>query len=367
VNRSTLRRAAIPAALALSLGLAACSGANETPSTDSSDGSSSASSLSGELNGAGASTQTAAQTAWGVGFSATNPDVTVNYDPAGSSAGREQFLSGGVPFGGSDAVLDEEELTSSEETCNGGNALDLPVYVSPIAVAYNLEGVDSLNMSATTLANVFNGTITTWNDPAIVAENPDATLPATAIAPVHRSDGSGTTENFTAYLNDVAPDVWTAEPDSDWPLTGGEAAQGTSGMVQAVTGAAGSIGYADLSQVGDLSTVSIQVGDSWAEPTAEGAAAAVDASPEAEGRPDGDIAIELDHNTTEAGAYPLALVSYMIVCSSYEDADQGALVKAYAEYVVSEEGQQAAADTAGSAPISDTLRTQITESLSSIA
>ncbi|WP_205705202.1 phosphate ABC transporter substrate-binding protein PstS [Kineococcus indalonis] len=365
MNRSSLRRAAIPAALLVTLGLGACSGQNE-PSGDSPSAGASQSTLSGELAGAGASTQTAAQQAWAAGFNSANPDVTVNYDPAGSSAGREQFVNGATAFGGSDAVLDEEELTQAQERCTGGNAMDLPVYVSPIAVAYNLEGVEGLKMSATTIANVFNGTVTTWNDPAIAAENPGVTLPSTPITPVHRSDGSGTTENFTAYLHDVVPTVWTAEADSDWPLQGGEAAQGTSGVVQAVTGTPGSIGYADLSQIGELNTVSVQVGTEWVAPTAEGAAAAVDASPEAEGRPEGDIAIELDHNTTAAGAYPLALVSYALVCSSYEDAAQGELVKAYMEYVVSEEGQQAAADAAGSAPISDELRTQITESLNRI-
>nr|WP_276610932.1 phosphate ABC transporter substrate-binding protein PstS [Kineococcus siccus] len=347
------------------MSLAACSGANES-ATPAPGGSSAAETLSGELSGAGASTQTAAQTAWAAGFGATNPDVQVNYNPAGSSAGREQFLSGATDFGGSDAVLDDEELTQGQERCTGGNAMDLPVYISPIAIVYNLEGVDDLQLSAPTLANIFLGKITTWNDPAIVADNPQAQLPAGPITPVHRSDGSGTTENFTDYLFDVAPDVWTAEPDSDWPLQTGESAQGTSGIIQAVTGAAGSIGYADLSQAGDLSKASIKVGDAYVAPSAEGAAALVDASPEAEGRPEGDIAIELDHKTTAAGAYPLALVSYALVCSAYEDAAQGALVKAYLEYVVSEEGQQAAAKSAGSAPISATLRTQITESLNRI-
>ncbi|GAB3243531.1 phosphate ABC transporter substrate-binding protein PstS [Kineococcus gypseus] len=368
MNRTTLRRAALPAALALSFGLASCSGQNEPSGDASATSGASSSSLSGELAGAGSSAQQVAQQTWGAGFNAANPDVTVNYDPAGSSAGREQFVTGATAFGGSDAALDEEELAQAEERCSGGNAMDLPVYISPIAVAYNLEGVENLQLSPVTLANIFNGTITTWNDPAIAADNPGVTLPSTAITPVHRSDGSGTTENFTAYLNDVAPEAWTSEPDSEWPLPGGEAAQGTSGVVQAVTSAAGSITYADLSQVeqNNLPAASIKVGDTFVAPSAEGAAAAVDASPEAEGRPEGDIAIELDHNTTAAGAYPVALVSYLLVCSSYEDATQGELVKAYAEYVISEEGQQAAADAAGSAPISEELRSQITESLDRI-
>jgi len=365
VNR-IIRRAALPAALALSLGLAACGGANEEATTGSgSSDTASESSLSGSISGAGASTQTVAQQTWTAGFQGENPDVQINYDPVGSGGGREQFTTGGVDFAGSDAVLKDEELTAAQEICVDGNAMDLPVYVSPIAIAFNLPGVETLNLDAATIANIFSGTITTWNDPAIVAANPEATLPATAITPVHRSDDSGTTENFTDYLHAAAPDAWTAEPDGAWPLQGGEAAQGTSGVVQTLQAGEGTIGYADESQIAptELGTVAVQVGDAFVGPTAEAAAAAVDAATPVEGRPEGDIALELDRTTTAAGAYPVVLVSYAIVCSNYEDATQAGLVKAYMEYVVSEEGQDAAAEAAGSAPISEDLRTQITASL----
>jgi phosphate transport system substrate-binding protein len=366
VNRNIFRRAALPAALALSFGLAACSGSNEeaTPGSGSSD-TASESSLSGTLNGAGASTQTVAQQTWAAGFQGTNPDVQLNYDPVGSGGGREQFLAGGVPFAGSDAYLKDEELTSAQEVCVDGNAMDLPVYISPIAIAYNLPGVETLNLSAETIAKIFMGTITTWNDPAIAAENAGVTLPATAITPVHRSDDSGTTQNFTDYLHAAAPAVWTAEAAQAWPVQGGEAAQGTSGVVQTLQGGEGTIGYADESQIAptDLGTVSVKVGDAYVGPTAEAAAAAVDASSEVEGRPEGDIAIKLDRTTTAAGAYPVVLVSYAVVCSTYEDAATGELVKAYMTYVASEEGQDEAAKAAGSAPISEDLRTQITTSL----
>ncbi|WP_432546918.1 phosphate ABC transporter substrate-binding protein PstS [Kineococcus sp. SYSU DK004] len=367
MKRTTLRRAALPAALALSLGLAACSGANETTtSPGGGDTAAAEEQLSGQLNGAGASSQQAAMQAWQAGFTEVQPDVTVNYDPAGSGAGREQFLSGAVPFAGSDAYLDDEELTAAQERCNGGNAMDLPVYVSPIAVIYNLEGVSDLQLSATTLANIFNGTITTWNDPAIAAENPDATLPDTAITPVHRADDSGTTENFTDYLHQAAPEAWTEEPDGEWPLPGGEAAQGTSGVVSAVQAAAGGIGYADASQAGDLGVVQVQVGEDFVGPTPEEAAAVLDVSERVEGRPDGDLAIELARTTTEAGTYPIVLISYHVVCSQYADQAEADLVKAFVSYVVSEDGQQTAADNAGSAPISDTLREDITSSLDMI-
>ncbi|WP_369070540.1 phosphate ABC transporter substrate-binding protein PstS [Kineococcus terrestris] len=372
MKRTTLRRAALPAALVLSLGLAACGGANEntetTPGgTGGGETTAAEAQLSGELNGAGASSQQAAMQAWIAGFTSVQPDVTVNYDPAGSGAGRDQFLSGAVPFAGSDRALNDEELTQAQERCNGGNAMDLPVYVSPIAVIYNLEGVTDLQLSATTIANIFNGTITTWNDPAIAADNPDATLPDTAITPVHRADDSGTTENFTDYLSQAAPEAWTEEPDGEWPLPGGEAAQGTSGVVSAVQAAAGGIGYADASQAGSLGVAQVQVGEDFVGPTPEEAAAILDASTQVEGRPEGDIALEIARTTTEAGTYPIVLVSYHIVCSTYADQAEADLTKAFVEYVVSEDGQQAAADAAGSAPISENLRTQITSSLDTIS
>lgn len=369
MKRSLTTRAAVPAALVLTLGMSACSAANETE-TPAASGSAtsgeSAAELSGTLSGAGASSQTAAMTQWIADFTSTNPDVTINYDPSGSGAGREQFTAGAVPFAGSDRALDTDEVAATSETCNGGQALDLPVYVSPIAVVYNLSGVSDLQLSAATTAKIFNQQITTWDDPAIAADNPGVTLPSTAITPVNRSDDSGTTQNFTDYLHQAAPDDWTYDADGEWPVSGGESAQGTSGVISAVQAGDGAIGYADLSQAGELGVASIQVGSEYVAPSAESAAAALAASPEEEGRNDGDIAIEVERTTDESGAYPVILVSYMIVCSSYADAAQGDLVKAFAGYVASSEGQQAAATTAGSAPLPDALATEVAASIESI-
>jgi phosphate transport system substrate-binding protein len=226
--------------------------------------------------------------------------------------------------------------------------------------------VDTLNLDAATIAGIFAGSITQWNDPAIVALNPDATLPDLAITPVHRSDDSGTTENFTDYLGAAAPDVWTYEADGVWPFEGGEAAQGTSGVVDAVTNGTGTVGYADASRAGDLGTVAVQVGDEFVEFSPEAAAASVDASPEVEGRSEGDIAIEIDRTSEEAGVYPIVLVSYIIGCQQYADTENVELVKSYFSYMASPEGQDVAAEAAGSAPISDTLREQVTAAIDSI-
>ena len=304
---------------------------------------------------------------WREGFQSANPDVTVNYDPVGSGGGREQFISGGVAFAGSDAPLDEEELTTANERCGEGGVIELPNYISAIAVVYNLEGVEELNLTPAALAGIFAGTITTWNDPAIAADNPDATLPATAITPVHRADDSGTTTNFTEYLSATAPDVWTSEPDGEWPLPGGEAANQTSGVISAVTAAAGSIGYADLSQVGDLGVANIQVGEEFVEPSPEAAAAAVEGSEVIAGRDEYDFAYEINRETTTAGEYPIVLVSYHIACVNYEDAAEADLVKAFLGYVITPEGQETAASQAGNAPISDALREQAQGAVDAIA
>jgi phosphate transport system substrate-binding protein len=314
VNRTSIRTALVPgaAALALSISLTACGASNETGDTGSDAGSSSDTpTLSGELNGAGSSAQEKAQGAWATGFQGANDgQVTVNYDPVGSGDGRTNFISGGVSFAGSDSYLsdDEGELSGAKDRCNGEDPVEVPAYVSPIAVIFNVDGVDALNMSADTIAQVFDGKITKWNDQAIAEENPDADLPDLAISPVHRSDDSGTTKNFTDYLG-KASDSWSYEAEDAFPVKGGEAAEGTSGVVAAVSGGTGTIGYADESQAGDLSVVSVKVGDAYTAPSAEGAAKVVESSPAAEGRADVDMAVDIDRETTEAGAYPVVLLS----------------------------------------------------------
>jgi phosphate transport system substrate-binding protein len=354
VNVTSIRRFRAPvAAVALGLALTACGAANEEP-TGGSGAADGGSTLSGTLNGGGASSQEAAQNAWRAGFQQANPDVTVNYDPIGSGGGREQFASGGYPFAGSDSYLDNEEgeLDKATERCDGTAPIEIPNYVSPIAVIYNLEGVDDLQLSPETLAGIFAGDIKTWDDPAIAEDNPDAELPGETINPVHRSDESGTTGNFTNYLSVAAPDAWTHGEIETWPkAAGGEGGQGTSGVVSAVSNATSSIGYADASQAGDLGVAAIGVGDDFVTPEPEAAAKIFEVSPRVEGRADTSMVYDLDYSTEEAGTYPIVLTSYLMACPSYADAAEGELVKAYLSYVVSEEGQQTAADNAGSAPL----------------
>jgi phosphate transport system substrate-binding protein len=355
--RTRSRATSLSVALAAALALSACGAANETASSDSGSDTG-AEGLSGELVGAGASSQEAAMQGWAAGYSSVQPDVTVNYDPVGSGGGREQFLAGGTDFAGTDAALDEEELAAAADRCGESGIFQLPNYISPIAVIYNLEGVEDLNLSPATVAGIFNQQITNWNDPAIAADNPDATLPDQAITPVNRSDESGTTENFTEYLAAAAADAWPHEPSGDWPVAGGEAAQGTSGVVSAVGAGNGNIGYADLSQAGDLGVANIGVGEEFVTPSPEAAAAVVENSENAGDEGEYNFAIELNRDTTGSGEYPIVLVSYHVGCVEYEDQETADLVKDFMSYVISEEGQQAASESAGSAPISDGLREQ---------
>ena len=322
--------------------------------------------LSGFLVGAGASSQQAAMQGWTAGYSGVQPGVTVSYDPVGSGGGREQFTAGGIDFAGSDAPLDEEELVAARERC-GGEVFELPNYISPIAIVHNLPAVEELNLSPATLAGVFDRRITTWNDPAVVADNPGVTLPDLPITPVNRSDESGTTENFTEYLAAAAPEAWAYEPDGEWPVEGGEAAQGNSGVVAAVAGGQGTVGYADLSQAGDLGVARIGVGGQFVAPTPEAAAAVVEGSEPLPGRGPYDFALELDRTTAESGQYPIVLVSYHLGCIRYEDQLTADLVADFMSYVVSEEGQAAAAEVAGSAPISDALRAQARTAIDAIS
>jgi phosphate transport system substrate-binding protein len=348
-------------ALAGAFALSSCAANEPGPGDDP------AGDLTGTLVGAGSSAQGSAQEAWIAAFQTANPDVDITYDPSGSGAGRETFIAGGSDWAGSDSALSDDELAGEFGACApGAGAIDLPTYISPIAVIYNVEGVDELNLDAETIAGIFKGDITKWNDAAIAALNEGLTLPDATITAVHRSDDSGTTKNFTDYLGKLAPAIWDAEAADAFPYQAGEGAQGTSGVVDAVTNGTNTIGYADASKAGALGVAKIKVGDEFVAYTAEGAAAVVADSPLVEGREANDIAFKLDRETTDPSHYPLVLVSYSIVCNEYLDAAQGELVKAYISYITSAEGQQVAADSAGAAPISEDLSTKVAEALATI-
>ena len=357
MNTSTLRRAIVPgvAALALAASLAACGSSDDSADSAASDGSSGAAaggSLSGTVAGGGSSAQEKAQESWRAGFGQANSGVTMTYDSVGSGTGRSNFISGAYKYAGSDSAMTSDEITQATKAC-GGDPVEFPVFISPIDVAFNLKGVSSLNLDAKTVAQIFKGDIKTWDDPAIKALNPDAKLPSTAISPVHRSDSSGTTDNFTDYLHQAAPSVWTSDHSSDWPTTSGESAEGTSGVVGAVQGGNGTIGYIDDSGVEGtkLGVAKIKVGDSFVAPSADGAAAGLAASQLVSGTPATVMEYKINRTSTDPSTYPVFMASYEIACQSYSDANTGAVVKAFLTYITSADGQKAAAANAYSAPL----------------
>ena len=248
------------------------------------------SAISGTLIGSGSSAQAAAMQAWQAGFQALAPGATVEYDPVGSGGGREAFLAGGDSnFAGSDAFLSDEELTTSMDRCAGDQgAIDLPHYVSPIAITYNvpdLEGTQ-LRLSPETVAKIFTSEITNWNDAAIAADNPGVTLPDLAL-------------NAVAPLRQVGHDAELHRlHEQDRAPTSGPSARSRTGTATAlvavraptrlrcrrrVGAGEGSIGYADESQIGDLPAALVGVGSEYVAPSAEAAAKVLDISPSGRG------------------------------------------------------------------------------------
>ncbi|OIH98027.1 MULTISPECIES: phosphate ABC transporter substrate-binding protein PstS [unclassified Curtobacterium] len=353
-------------AIAGAVVLSSCA-ANEDAGNGPSSGSSTSSDLTGTLTASGSSAQGTAQATWAAGFQQMASGVTVNYSPDGSGAGRENFMSGASDFAGSDAALKDEELSGKFEACAADSkGIDIPVYISPIAIAYKVDGVSDLTLDAKTIAGIFSGKITKWDDSKIADLNDGVDLPDADITVVHRSDDSGTTQNFSEYVSANAGDVWTEEPSQTFPYSVGDAAKGTSGVASAMGSASNAITYIDDSGAGSLDKAKLMVGDKATELSAEGAAQVVADSDIVSGREDNDLAIDIDRKDTADGAWPLVLVSYAIACQEYKDADKAALVKGYLDYVVSDEAQDAAAKEAKSAPLSDDLAEKAKAAVDSI-
>ncbi|WP_051067190.1 phosphate ABC transporter substrate-binding protein PstS [Alloscardovia criceti] len=329
--------------------------------------------LEGEFAAAGASSQKSAVDAWIVGFSAAQPDTAISYDPSGSGAGVNTFLTGAIAWAGTDSPLSDEQLEESADVCAQGTAFEVPAYVSPIALAYNLSDYgledNAIQMSPQTIAKVFQGKITMWNDPEIQAENPSiaAQLPELEITPVWRSDKSGTTKTFQKYLHAAAPEVWTSEPTETWPNSVGQGAKGTPSVVMTIGQAQGTIGYADYAQIAGLGAIAVKVGDSYVAPSPDATAKLIENSPlktdiEGENR----YVVDVDYATEVEGVYPIALVSYDVACQTYKSHRTATFVKQWLTYVLSDAGQKIAQDNAGSAALPSALRQQMMTTVDSI-
>ncbi|WP_258054746.1 phosphate ABC transporter substrate-binding protein PstS [Streptomyces sp. Ru71] len=347
------RRALALGALAVSgaLALTAC-GSDDTGSKSSGGGASTSAAAGnikcddakGQLQASGSTAQKNAIDAWVKQFTQACSGVQVNYNPTGSGAGITAFLQGQTAFAGSDSALKPEQVTESKKVCSGGQAIDLPMVGGPIALGYNVPGVDNLVLDATTIAKIFDGKITNWNDKAIAALNPNAKLPDLKIQAFHRSDESGTTDNFTKYLISQAKADWPYSGGKAWQAKGGQAAQGSSGLAAQVKQTSGAISYFELSYAADgIKTVDLKTAaPEPAKATAENASKAI-ASAKVVGTGQ-DLALKLNYNPTEAGAYPLTLVTYEIVCDKGNKSDTLAGTKAFLRYTASEDGQKVLSD-----------------------
>lgn len=348
--------------------LTGCGSDNPTGDTPAADRVYEGEGLTGTLTGVGSSAQASAMNAWKTGYMSKHPGVTIQYSPDGSGAGRGALLAGAADFAGSDAYLDEEELELAKGVCGPEGAIDVPVYISPISLAYNLPGIENLKLDPETIARIFRNEIKNWQHEAIASQNPGVDLPDRKITAVNRSDDSGTTENFTDYLSAAAPEVWPEDASGTWPTKlSGENAKGNSGVVKVVANTPGAITYADDSAVDDsMTTVSVKVGDEYVPVTAQAASNAVQEANRVEERAGHDIALELDRSTSKSGAYPIVLVSYHIMCQQYESDQTVELLKSFEEYVLSKEGQQDASEAASSAPLPRGLAREALEAVESV-
>ncbi|MFD8198354.1 phosphate ABC transporter substrate-binding protein PstS [Streptomyces sp. NPDC003470] len=369
------RRALALGALAVSgaLALTAC-GSDDTGDAGNGGGSGATTANSnikcddakGQLQASGSSAQKNAIDAWVKQYVAACKSVQINYNPTGSGAGITAFTQGQTAFAGSDSALKPEEVEASKKVCKDGQAIDLPMVGGPIAVGFNVPGVDTLVLDAPTLAQIFDSKISNWNDPAIAKLNPGAKLPDLKIQAFHRSDESGTTDNFTKYLKAAAPKDWTYEPGKSWEAKGGQSAQGSSGLAAQVKQTSGAISYFELSYAKDgIKTVDVKTGA--AEPvkaTVENATAAIGAA-EVVGTGK-DLALKLNYTPTADKAYPIVLVTYEIACDKGNKAETLPATKSFLNYVASEDGQGLLAE-AGYAPMPTEIITKVRETISGLS
>ena len=361
------RRQVTTAGLAVcAVALAACSSSSSSSSSSTSAGSSSTASassnanLSGTLNGSGSTFQTVFQQSAIAAFKSVDPGITVNYGSGGSGKGRTDLASGVTNYAGSDSPIPAAEVPNFK----GKTVLYFPVIVGPITMAYNLTGVSNLKLSPTVIANIFQGKITKWNDPAIASINSGANLPSTPITIAVRSDSSGTTQNFTLFLKDAVPSVWTLGSSSTvkFPSTA-RAGAGNPGVAQIVKSTPGAIGYVDYAtaKASGLSFASVQnKTGAYIAPSPTSASAAADGA---------TVATNLTFAAAwapGASSYPISYQSWDLVYAQQPNASDAALLKAYLGYLLSPTGGQALLGNLGYAPLPSNLDQMAVQQLSQI-
>jgi phosphate transport system substrate-binding protein len=342
--QSTKRRVVLLLGLLAVFSLAAACSSDKATTTSPSTGASGSSSdvdlsidygkLSGTLNGSGSSFQDVFNQKVITDFKAKAKGVSVTYTKSGSGAGKQDLQNAVVQFAGTDSLIKDEDKAKFK-----GEVLYFPTVAAPITVSYNVSGVSKLQLSADVLAGIFSAQITTWNDPKIAADNAGATLPAAPITVVHRSDGSGTTSNFTKYLKKAAPSVWTLDSGDtvNWPAST-QGAEKNSGVAAAVKAANGAIGYVDLADAANagLSTALIKnAAGKYVEPKLPGASAALAGA---------TVKDDLTYDPINAAgdaSYPITSPTWIIIYANQPDQATADAIKGFLNFILTD-GQRVA-------------------------
>jgi phosphate transport system substrate-binding protein len=358
--------------------LSACGNNNNVNGSGATSGSSSGSTGSSAANvscggkqtlkASGSTAQANAMARFVNAFEQACSGQTLNYTANGSGAGINEFVGNQTDFGGSDVPLSADEHTKAQQRC-GSPAWDLPVVFGPIAVTYNVSGVTSLSLDGPTTAKIFNGTIKTWNDPAITALNAGTPLPALPIHVVFRSDQSGTTDNFQQYLDTASDGAWGKGAGKSFNGGVGEGAKGNDGTSAAIKSTPGSITYNEWSfaQAQKLNVAKI-VTSAGPDPVSISADSVGKTIAGAKIKGQGnDLMLDTVsfYKPTQPGAYPIVLATYEVVCSKYPDSQVGTAVKAFLQATIGP-GQNGLGDN-GYIPIPDAFKSSLSTAVNAIA
>lgn len=322
------------------------------------------------LKSSGSSAQANAMQIFANSFAVSCSGQTLDYNSNGSGAGVKEFTGGQTNFAGSDSALKEDEVTKAQETC-GSEAWNLPAVFGPIALAYNLPGVEGLKLSGATAAKIFNGQIKKWNDPAIAAENAGVNLPDKDVTVIFRSDESGTTDNFQKYLKAASDGAWTQEVGKTFNGGVGEGAKGNDGVSAAVKGGEGAVTYTEWSyaksQNLQMASIITPTSKDGVKLDAATAGKTIDSAKlKKEGTNDLVIDTSSFYVPQAEGAYPIIMPTYEIVCSKYKDPEVGKAVKAFLNIAVSKD-VQGELESKGYIPVPDAFREKLTKAIDAIA
>ncbi len=358
----TVQIAALGAATVVALG--ACSSNNSASPSDSATGAISC--VSGSIKASGSTAQKNAIGEWINAYQKACTGATIDYQANGSGAGITDFTNKQTSFAGSDSALKAENRPAADARCAPGTAIDLPMVGGAITMAYNVDGLSNLTLNPKVIAGIFNNKITKWNDPAIAALNTGTTLPDQPIAQFHRSDSSGTTDNFTKYLKATAPADWSYATGKDWPAPAGQGSKGNDGVTASLSSTPNSIGYIELSFAQDakLSTAKVDNGAGAVDATSANAANTIAAATIT--GTGVDLALKLDYTIAKSDAYPIVLVTYEITCTKGLPADQAALTKSFLTYTASDQAQSTLTDL-GYVPVTGLVASKVKEAVANLA